>query len=148
MDNGWTVNGGSPQLDLYLQSHHLISGISFRPCTGKQCPLPLVFRVVMWNNSNSWIYLKHKSKYGTRTVCCYILLNFCSKYKNALTINLDCHLSGTVQNIIILSKKYFIRLKVIFANNCDLQISLWLFEMLKYQILIQDLFVCPCSNFN
>ncbi|XP_078342156.1 uncharacterized protein LOC144627995 isoform X2 [Oculina patagonica] len=67
MDKGWTVNGGSPQLDLFLESHHLLTGISLRPCTGRQCPLPLVFRAVMWNNSDSWIYFKYNSEVGVRS---------------------------------------------------------------------------------
>lgn len=69
MSTGWTVGGGAPpQLDVNLQSHHLITGISLRPCIGI-CPLPLVFRVVMWNNSDSWTYLKYNTKDGLRTVC-------------------------------------------------------------------------------
>lgn len=78
MNNGWTVDGGSPQLDLFLQSHYLITGISFRACTGKQCPLPTVFRVVMWNNADSWIYLKYTTKDGIYSVGVVFSLPFCS----------------------------------------------------------------------
>ena len=77
MNKGWTVaDGSSPQLDLNLQSHYLITGISLRACTGKQCPLPTVFQVVMWNNSDSWIYFKSKTKDGIYSVggCVFSIL--------------------------------------------------------------------------
>ena len=69
MNKGWTVaDGSSPRLDLSLQSHYLITGISLRACTGKQCPLPTVFRVVIWNNSDSWIYFRYSTKDGISSV--------------------------------------------------------------------------------
>ena len=75
MNKGWTVvDGSSPRLDLNLQSHHLITGISFRACTEKQCPLPTVFRVIMWNNSDSWIHFKYTTKDGINSVGGCVLL--------------------------------------------------------------------------
>lgn len=69
INKGWTVvNGSSPRLDLNLQSQYLITGISLRACTEKQCPLPTVFQVVMWNNSDSWIYFKYTTEDGIYSV--------------------------------------------------------------------------------
>ena len=80
INKGWTVvDGSSPRLDLNLQSQYLITGISFRSCTEEQsCPLPTVFRVVMWNNSDSWIYFKYTTNDGVDSVGGCVFIIFCS----------------------------------------------------------------------
>ena len=72
---GWTVHGyADPQLYLNLQSHYLITGISFRTCTGNQCSMPTVFQATMWNNSIDWIHLRYKTE-DISSVSGFILLN-------------------------------------------------------------------------
>lgn len=69
INKGWTVaDSSSPRLDLNLQSQYLITGISLRSCMEKECPLPTVFRVVMWNNSDSWIHFNYATKDGISSV--------------------------------------------------------------------------------